>query len=56
MVHNKRWWTYSRASGKLAGRMVWLALVTAAEFVMFPILWPFWLLRRAHRRAHQREE
>lgn len=41
---------------KLAVRLAWIAVVTVVEFVLFPILWPFWLLRRAHRRAHQREE
>ena len=55
-MKSRRWWTYTWASVKLAVRLVWLALVTVVEFVMFPVLWPFWLLKRAHRKAHQREE
>lgn len=44
------------AAGRLAVRMAWLALVTAVEFVTFPLTWPYYLLRRAHRRAHEKEE
>lgn len=47
---------YLVASGRLAARMAWLVVVTAVEFVTFPLLWPFYLIRRAHRRAHEKEE
>jgi hypothetical protein len=44
------------ASVKLVARLTWVLAVTAAEFLMFPLLWPFYLLRRAHRRYHEEEQ
>jgi hypothetical protein len=41
---------------KLAARLTWIAAVAAVELLLAPVLWPFWLLRRAHRRAHEKEE
>lgn len=52
----RRWRRVTWASVKLAGRLAWLAVRTGAELLVFPLLLPFYLLRRAHRREHEREE
>lgn len=51
-----RGWVYIRASAKLTARMVGLAVLTVAQFLVFPLLLPWYLIRGAHRRAHEREE
>ena len=52
----KHTWVYARASGKLALRLAWLAAVTVAQFLVFPLLLPFYMIRGAHRRAHERKD